>query len=424
VLKSIVFIIALFGLACCTQEENKAVSTYKIVRRDFENSISIDGFIEPVRSSNATCPPDVGGQIGYLVEDGTLIKEGELVCIVEVPALQTEYDELLIELENAQARLTKTEADLAMDFAMLEAQIKNNEAQTQIAMLDSLQIMYSTPNQVKIKELELQSVGIEKDRFEKKKKSFEIIRQSEMKRRELQVQRFSNRVKSAKEKLESLRIKAPKSGLAMIATDRWSKEKLKVGDMVFGNMTLVILPEYSEMQVRIQAPEADFKLMNISDSVVFTFDAMPENRAWGKITSKFPAGQQYTQGSKVKFYEVEASIDSSLVLPDPGFTANCHIIFSLERDTLVIPQIAVFEEDSMKVVYVKDKKGFEMRQIQLGISSQKEAVVAAGLKNNEEIALSRPHSASVRRRVLLPPGFPEEKPVESIEPAEVSALIN
>jgi multidrug efflux pump subunit AcrA (membrane-fusion protein) len=397
VLKSTVFLIVLLGLACCTQEENKAVSTYKIVRRDFENSLSIDGFIEPVHSSNAVCPPDVGGQIGFLVEDGTFVEEGEVVCIVEVPYLQTDYDELLVDLENAKARLTKSQADLAMEAALLDAQIKNNEAQTQIAMLDSLQIKYSTPNQVKIKELELKSVGIEKDRYEKKLKSFEIIQQSEIKRRELQVQRFTNRLQAAKEQLDAMHIKAPKSGLAMRATFRWSDEVLELGDMVYDNMILVIIPELSEMKVRIQAPEADFKMINIADSVVFTFDAMPENKAFGKITAKFPAGQVYKQGSKVKFYEVEASIDSTLVMPEPGLTANCHIILSSEKDTLVIPQIAVFEEDSMKVVYVKDKKGFEMRQVQLGLSSQKEVVVAAGLKDNEEIAMSRPRPESVHK---------------------------
>jgi hypothetical protein len=70
-------------------------------------------------------------------------------------------------------------------------------------------------------------------------------------------------------------------------------------------------------------------------------------------------------------------------------------------DVIVIPQVAIFEEDSMKVVYVKNKNGFEQRQIETGISSPKEAVITKGLKKNEKIALSKPQAAIINQKKLL-----------------------
>jgi multidrug efflux pump subunit AcrA (membrane-fusion protein) len=366
------------------------IPTHTVSRRTFENSLYIDGYVEPVRSVTATCPPYIEGVVGFLVEDGTPVKAGETLCIVEVAELQTSYDQLKTDLENAEATLNKLHADLDMQYALLEAQVKNNEAETQIALLDSLQLKYATTNQVRIKELELQQVSINKARYEKKLQVLEIIRQSEIRKQELQIRQLDNRLRSAKEKLDALAVKAPQDGLAVRTVNPLTRKKLQVGDPVWHLMPLVNLPEFSAMKVKIEAPEIDYKYINMDDSVIFSFDAMPDNIAGGKIRMKSPVGQPHKEGSKVKFFEIEASIDTTLVMPDPGFTANCRILLKQVKDTLVVPQIAVFEIDSMKVVYVKQKKGFEMRPVSLGLSSPKEAIVASGLQGNEIIALAKP----------------------------------
>jgi hypothetical protein len=103
----------------------------------------------------------------------------------------------------------------------------------------------------------------------------------------------------------------------------------------------------------------------------------------------------------VKFFDIEATIDSVLSMPAPGFTANCRIILKEVKDTLVIPLVSIYEEDSLKVVYVKNRKGFEMRQIATGLSSSKEIIVTSGLKEKDEIALTKPVSSSINNKIFL-----------------------
>jgi multidrug efflux pump subunit AcrA (membrane-fusion protein) len=400
---SIIITFSFTLFASCTSPDSKDVPTYTVVRGDFENVLSIDGYVEPIRSTTTTCPPRIEGVVGFLIEDGVHVKENDILCIVEVPELQITYDELLISLENAQVNLTKTQADLDMQYALLEAQVKTNAAETQIAQLDSLQIEYATPNQVRIKELELAQVTIQKERFEKKLHALDFIRQSEIRKQELQVRQFANRLQSAKEQLDALTIKAPKDGLAMRAIYPLTGKKLQIGDPVWGRMPLVNLPEFTGMKVKIQAPETDYKHINLNDSVLFSFDAMPENKAWGKIQTKSPVGQPYKENSKVKFFEIEASIDSAALMPEPGFTAYCRIFLKQIKDTLIVPQIAIFEEDSMKVVYVKQGKNFDIRQVSTGTSSPKEIIITAGLQSNEVIALTKPPAALLRGKTMLPP---------------------
>lgn len=104
----------------------------------------------------------------WLVDDGTVLEEGDDICVIEDKNVSSEYDEAVRSLEDAQANLGKVRANHQMQLAMLEAQIKTNNAETMIAGLDSLQLKYSSDNQRKIKELELQRTAIEKARFDKK----------------------------------------------------------------------------------------------------------------------------------------------------------------------------------------------------------------------------------------------------------------
>ena len=414
----------------CSSDTN--VATYTISQGDFTNVLLVEGTVEPVLTTTLASPMNCDGVVQFLVEDGIYVEKDEIVCIIEFQQLQNWYDQQSISLENARAGLNKTIADLNMQYALLEAQVKTNEADTKIAQMDSLQLAFVSPNQRMIKELEIEKASVEKNRYEKKLKALKVIQQSEIRRYELEIQRFSLQVQSFKDMLDALTIKAPRSGLAMRANSRLTGKKYQVGDPVWSNMPLVTLPEFKQMKVKIMASETDYKNININDSVYYTFDAMPGNTGTGKILKKAPVGQPYKRDGKVKFFEIEASIDSVLIMPEPGFTANCHIVLKQSRNVLSVPQIAIFEEDSMKVVFVQRKKGFERRQVLTGLSSLRESVVTAGLVDGEIVALSKPKSSLVKEQTTLPDSLTKksETPTDIPKPdavqdnKEISVLRN
>lgn len=385
----------------CNLKHKEDPFTHAVSNTHFENSILIEGLVEPIQFTTLACPGNVDGVVTFLIDNGTHVDEGDVVCIIEDNNQQNNHDNLEIALENAVAELSKVNADLKMQYALLEAQVKNNEVDTDIAHLDSLQLKFSTPTQRRIKELELERAYIEKTMFEKKLNSLDIINQSEIRKLEINIQQLTNRLASAKQILDGLIIRAPKKGLAVVADSRMTGTKLKVGDNVWNNMPLVIIPETSEMKVKMLVSETDFRYINEADSVVYSFDAMPGNWGYGKITKKLPVGQPYKRDSKVKFFEVEASVDSVLQLPEPGFTANSRVITAFVNDTIVIPQIAIHDVDSMKVVYIKKHRKYEMRQVSVGSTSMKESVVTAGLKEGEVISLTEPPSSLVKGRKML-----------------------
>jgi multidrug efflux pump subunit AcrA (membrane-fusion protein) len=85
------------------------------------------------------------------------------------------------------------------------------------------------------------------------------------------------------------------------------------------------------------------------------------------------------------------------MIPTPGMSTRCRILLQQVADTLAVPQIAVFDRDSSKVVYVKSKKGFEMRKVSTAQSSPSEIIITSGLTVGEQISLSKPDDKMIEK---------------------------
>lgn len=398
-----------FPFCSCKKQEQKEILSEKLKESNFTDQLEITGIVEAVRSATISFPNLPTSKIIYLIKDGTPVKEGDVLCILKSEEMLKYYDETVLQLNNVKTSRDRSVADLNMQYALLDAQVKSNAAQTAISNLDSLQLKYLSPKNRQIKELELKKAAIEKAKMERKLKALGVINQLQISNLDRQIQFFEFNVTRIKDELNKLTIKSTQAGTAYRAYSYITNAKFKEGDDATEGMQLINLPDFSEMKVTISAAESDYKQINVNDSVEFTFDAKPGLKTRGKILMKEPIGQPIKEKSKVKIFKIEAAMDKGPNLPDPGFTANCKIILKRVCDTLVVPQLAVFEEDSMKVVYVKKGKDYEKRQVLVGSSSLKDVIITRGLKRNEQVSLIKPESKKVKKTTLLP------KPVKKIK---------
>lgn len=370
-------------------------------RVNFTDIVTVDGTVEAVKSNSIKCPPVYNVTISYIIEDGFQVKAGDTVCILESLKMVTQYKEVEIELEQRKVELNKSKADLALKFSLLEAEVKNNEAQSSIANLDSLQLKYASETQRKITVLELERTAVQKKRFERRLRALEKINKSELRKIELQINQGENQLKNIDDKMKTLVLLSPQDGLFVISNSYMGTGKFKQGDQVWPNMNIAEIPDLSVMRVKMQINETKYKRISIADSVIYTFDAIPGDFASGKVTFKAPIGQSISKDSKIKNYDILSSINKYDILPGAGLSANCKIFVEQNNDTLIVPLIAVFEEDSSKYVYVKKGTHFEKREVIVGESSPKDAVISAGLLEGEMLALLKPAEKKVKSTVLL-----------------------
>ena len=391
--------ISVFFTSC--REKNQSIY-YKLIPSTFSDELIIEGTVEAVNSATIACPSRINGTIKYIVEEGAYVHKGDTVCILENSELSNNYENLLANVEKSKAQYEKSKADLKMSYAVLKAQVENNNAQTQITNLDSAQLSYLSPQQRKIKELELEKAAIEKAKYEKKLEYLEKINKSELEKLKLQIDRTQFRADRIKERLDNMVLISPQDGLVLRGIAWATGNKVQEGDQGWSGMPVATIPDMTEMKVVIQAPESEYKRIKENDQVLYTFDAMPGNRAWGKILKRAPMGKPINNKSKVKYFEITATVDSFKVIPDLGISANCKVMLAEVTDTVVVPQLAIFDEDSISVVYVKHGHHFEKREVLLGESSPKEAVIIAGLNGDETVSFEKPLSSKIKSTILLP----------------------
>ena len=402
-IKTSIFFAGALLFFSCSSGSDSDIMTYQVSRGDFKHVLKVSGVVESVSSTTITCPLRVDGFITELVEDGTMVQKGDTVCVVEDAGLLSDYEQYLLDIEQAEGELAKLIVANELEMALLQADFYTNIADAKMAQIDSLQLLYMPPSQRRIKELEMRTAMLQREKIERKMKLTPMVQRTNVMKQEMSLNRMKRYLAEIEERIAGLTMIAPRSGVAIRAESAYSWDKLKIGDNVWSRMAIVSIPDMDEMKIKISASETEFKYINEGDSVTYEFGAMPGETAFGRIITKISAGRPITRGSKVKAFEIEASIDSVSRMPDPGLTADCYVVLQEQKDVIVIPQITIFAQDSLKVVYVKNKRGFEMRQVETGLTSSKEAVITAGLKGDEIITFSKPKESHIKTYTLLDP---------------------
>ena len=374
----------------CSADKGRALPLYAIERTAYEDMLVVEGYTESVNSVNVNCPRDVDGTIIQIVENGTYVEAGDTVCIIEDTNIENNVENWRVDLEGMYAEMEKLKATQRLEYALLEAQVRNNEAETLLADADSLRMIYMSPTDRRIKELQLEKTRIQRTQLMRKLEVTKVVHRTDRMKLEKRIEWGERQLEKELQKQASLVLTAPKAGIAVVARrHRWSDTKWVVGDNIWNGRTVVTLPDFDNMKTMIYAQEAEFKRLHEGDKVTYTFDAMPGNQAWGTIKKLSPVGQARSS-SAVKTFEVMASIDSILTPVDPGMSALCRVYLRHVPDTIVVPTISVFDKDSLKVVYVEHKGHFEERQVTLGESSPRSTIIAEGLAVGERIALIKP----------------------------------
>jgi HlyD family secretion protein len=175
------------------------------------------------------------------------------------------------------------------------------------------------------------------------------------------------------------------------------------------------------MQVSSEVAEADYKRIEKGQKVSVSIDAIKNLLTSGTINRKMLIGKTRQSDSKVKTYEVIINIDSCHLKMKPGLSASCEITVEEVKDTIIVPTLAIFESDTLKIVYVSEDNKFIPVTIETGESNSSHTIVAKGLKGNETIALSEPPHNLIKH-----PGksTPEKSPAERIKTELIEKGVN
>jgi len=383
-----VFLI-LTSLSCSKNQNNNL--HYKVVKQDFINQITTFGTVEEQQLVLIICPEiRPNPQINSLVPEGSYVHKDDIVCTLKADAIKIDYDNALKELETTKAELSKTQAELQLNKNLLEAELRAVKASLAIANLQLPQLEFLPPNRQKIIQLELKRANIEKSKIQKKLSSLDVVHSLEINRILAKITRAENKVQRCREFIDKLILRSPIDGLVIYEINWNTGKKNKEGDNVWEGQPILKIPKIDKLQVNVKVKETYIKRIAKNQRAFIHLDARPDLPLTGKVTSIANMGKPITRNSPVKAFEVIVELDSTRERIQIGLNATCHILVNERPDAIAVPKECIFEQDSLKVAYVKSGSKYESRKLNIGPSSDDFTLVKQGLSGGEQLALLKP----------------------------------
>ncbi|MEA3588433.1 efflux RND transporter periplasmic adaptor subunit [Pseudidiomarina sp. 1APP75-27a] len=175
---------------------------------------------------------------------------------------------------------------------------------------------------------------------------------------------------------------APRDTLA-VSVDVKEGETVIAGTTNIVGTSLLTLAEIQTYVAQIWVDEADLTNISIGQRVDVFPAALPTQPLNGKITSISAMAKQKNSNQGL-FYEVQVKLDSSDYL-FPGMSCRAEILLNHRDRALSVPIAAIQNENGEPFVWVANNNKVEKRSVRLGLSSDIQQVIIAGLKEKEVV---------------------------------------
>jgi HlyD family secretion protein len=212
---------------------------------------------------------------------------------------------------------------------------------------------------------------------------------------ESRIAEASAKLALAKQQLARTEVRADVPGIVVYKDVFFGSEQRKpqVGDQVWANQPLLILPDVSKMVVETRVRETDIHKVEKNQNVSVRVQAYPDLKLTGTVTLVGTLAQEEKERRGVKFFGVTVQVNESDGRLRPGMTAAVEIQVERRLQALRVPLEAVFERDGRHVCYVATRSGLVAHEVVLGPSNRDFVVIEKGLRRGDRVALRDPSAA-------------------------------
>lgn len=377
-------------------ENQEALLTTKVQRGPFDIRIFSSGQLESENSQNIEAPEKMKDRslriyeltITDLIEEGTLVDSGDYVATLDHKIVEEQLKTVQDEMERNLTELQDAKIDSNLTLSNQRDQIVNASLDLIEKKIEMEQSIYESPAIQQKKKMDYDKA---QRRYEQEKKSLDLKQQQQannVNRRFINYRQLQDREKGLYELLNSLVVYAPKSGILTYMKHPWG-EIVSVGSMIsMYRGTIAKIPDMSNLISRTFINEVDISKVKKGQPVEIGIDAFPEKKLSGEVVSLANVGQAMPN-SDAKVFEVKIKIFDKDEDLKPAMTTSNLISAGSYSDTLFIPSDAVFHNDSLQYVYVKERS-IRKQIVSLGDQNENFVLIKEGLKEGDEICLVEP----------------------------------
>jgi len=388
---------------------NRAPTTpvSEVTRGRFVHRVDAQGVLAAEIATEIGVPQSRRGPmyIGWIAEDGSDVKEGDLLVQFDSTDLENELletqDELAQTLHRRDRRLRQEETalvNLERDANMAERQLEYSQTfQSKDPEIFSRQEIIES-------EIDSTLATQRRDNATRSREIREELGAVELALLDLQRDRADIDIEEAEADLAALEIRAPHDGIFVLTNERGDLPV--VGMMVYARMTIAEIPQLQSMQANVYVLEADAGGLREGMPANVVVEAHPGLTYKGRIRRLSALARRKSRFSPVQYFEVELELErTDPERMKPGQRVRATLLIQDLDNVLTIPREAVFDgEDGAKIAYRQQGNGFEPVEIILGPAALGRVVVESGLEEGDFVALQDP------TRVAQPEEEPANEP--------------
>jgi len=209
------------------------------------------------------------------------------------------------------------------------------------------------------------------------------------------IEEVASKLDLAKAQLSRTEVRADVPGIVVYKDVFFGSDQRKpqVGDQVWANQPLLILPDITKMVVETRVRETDIHKVEKNQKVRVKVEAYPDLQLTGAVTLVGTLAQEEKDRRGAKFFGVTIQVGESEPRLRPGMTARVEIQVEARKSALFVPLEAVFERDGAYVAYAVETGRVRPRPLVLGPSNQDFVVVDKGLSAGDRVCLRDPSAA-------------------------------
>lgn len=357
-----------------------------VSRGRVEPRLLLTGQLEAVESVNIGVPrtPQWQVQVSWLVEDGSEVDEGDPVAEFDATPFAANLEEKRLAVDRAARSVEQLEAEIEARLIRARREVERTRVEVAKTELDA-----SVPVELlSRREANDRRVALERARATHAKavNDLEVARQAgeaELAVKMIELDTARREVGVAEAAIAELSVRAPRSGIALVAEHPWERRPIQEGDSLWVGLAVARIPNLSRMRVRARLFDVDDGLLLAGARVACSLDAYPDRLAEGVVREVTPVAVEAGFASLRRFFDVLVDLDST----DPSWMRpgmSVRVVAPLPpEDGLVAARGCL---DLEAVPPRARLAGGSWREVSLGACSATACVVRDGLDEGDRLA--------------------------------------
>jgi len=367
-------------------------SFIRVERRDFSQSLRLNGTTQASRSFVVLAPKLEGAQVGSMVitklaPAGTHIKKGDFLVEFDPQAQTKDYLEKKGAYESLVGQVAQKRAEEAIasskdDTAMKQAEDELKRAQLELQKNEIVSRIDAEKNQEALDEAQATLKQLKETYQLKRAAAAATIRIQEIQRdRALEAMRY------AQGNAAKMVVHSPMPGVVVYNTI-WLGGRMgtvQQGDQVRPGVPFLQVVDPSQMEVRVQLNQVDLLKVHAGQHAEMHLDAYPGMTLPAVLEEISPLGHtgQFTEA--VRTFTASFSVQGTDPRLLPDLSAALDLDLGTQKKVLVVPWQSIGMEAGHSFVWLKTRVGFEKRSVETRSRNDLEAVVNSGLSEGDTI---------------------------------------